>query len=281
MNKKGSRFEGRHAYITGGSSGIGLSIARDMAAAGAHVLILARNEERLKDAVGEIKKQTQERHQKVGCCPLDVTDPEAVQAAVADMAADFGPPDILVNSAGGARPDYFGNISADQFDATLRLNVCGTRNMTAAVLPRMPKPGGYIVNVASVAGLIGVFGYTDYCAAKFAVVGFSEALRSELMPEGITVSLLCPPDTDTPGLAAENATKPAETECIARHARILSPQRVARSLMRGMGKKQFLIIPGREARLSVLAKRLAPGLVARFMDHTIAGCIRSSGESKR
>ena len=132
------------------------------------------------------------------------------------------------------------------------------------------RGGGYIVNTSSMAGLIGVFGYTDYCASKFALVGFSEALRSELKPHGITVSVLCPPDTDTPGFATENQTKPEETRAISATAKVVSPDAVADELLRGMARERFLIIPGFDSRLGVLAKRFVPGVVQRVMDRTVA-----------
>jgi short-subunit dehydrogenase len=263
-----SFFDGKNVYITGGSSGIGLGVAGQMAAAGANVMILARNEDRLKQATDRINK-VKKTGSKTAWQSLDVTDPVATETVFAKAAAEFGPPDILINSAGQARPDYFENISADQFETTMKLNLFGTRHAVAAALPHL-RPGGYIVNVSSVAGLIGVFGYTDYSASKFAVIGFSEALRAELKPKGITVSVLCPPDTDTPGLEAENVTKPAETRAISANAKTIAAETVALALMKGMAGKQFLIIPGFDARLSVLAKRLAPGLVEWIMNRTIA-----------
>ena len=261
--KHSDLFDGKNVYITGGSSGIGL------AAAGANILILARNEGRLKEAADGIRHAVATAGRKIAWQSVDVTDPVATATAFAKAVADFGPPDILINSAGQARPDYFENISADQFETTLKLNLFGTRHAVAAAMPHM-RPGGHIVNVSSVAGLIGVFGYTDYSASKFAVIGFSEALRAELKPKGITVTVLCPPDTDTPGLEAENLTKPAETKAISANARTVPAEIVASALMRGMMKKQFLIIPGFDARLSVLAKRLVPGVVEWVMDRTVA-----------
>lgn len=260
-------FTDKNIYITGGSSGIGLAAAEQAAAAGARVMIFARNEDRLQRAIEKIQAAGGQG-QKIACQALDVTDPVETEAVFAKAVSAFGPPDILINSAGRARPDYFENINAGHFEATLKLNLFGTRNAVAAALPHMRR-GGYIVNVSSVAGLIGVFGYTDYSASKFAVVGFSEALRAELRPKGITVSVLCPPDTDTPGLEAENETKPAETRAISANARTIPAETVASALMKGMVKKHFLIIPGFDARLSVLAKRLMPGVVEWVMNRTI------------
>ena len=103
----------------------------------------------------------------------------------------------------------------------MKINLYGARNAIAALLPHMRNQGGHIVNVSSIAGLIGVFGYTDYCASKFGLIGFSEALRSELDSQGIMVSVLCPPDTDTPGLAEENLTKPPETLAVSESACVM------------------------------------------------------------
>lgn len=268
-------FDEKNVYISGGSSGIGLAVASQAASAGANVMILARDKTRLQQAADSIQEAGMPGR-KVAWRSVDITDPAATKAVISEAASGFGPPDILVNCAGRARPNYFKNIGSDQFEATMKLNLFGTRHAVAAALPYM-KDGGYIVNVSSVAGLIGVFGYTDYSASKFAVIGFSEALRAELKPEGITVSVLCPPDTDTPGLATENLTKPPETKAISANARTLSPEAVAVALIKGMEKQRFLIIPGFDARLSVLAKRLAPGLVEWVMDRTIA---RVSNPSK-
>jgi NAD(P)-dependent dehydrogenase (short-subunit alcohol dehydrogenase family) len=275
--KHSDLFDGKNVYITGGSSGIGLAVAGLAAAAGANVLIFARDETRLKQAAEKIRSVRRDQKQKVAWHALDVTNVAVILPAFWRNVEQFGPPDILFNSAGQARPNYFEKINAEQFDATLKLNLYGTRHAIAAALPHM-KPGGYIVNVSSVAGLIGVFGYTDYSASKFAVIGFSEALRAELKPRGITVSVLCPPDTDTPGLEAENVTKPAETRAISANARTIPAEAVALALLRGMAKKKFLIIPGLDARLSVLVKRLAPGLVEWIMNRTIARIHQSSAK---
>ncbi len=135
----------------------------------------------------------------------------------------------------------------------------------------MKERGGYIVNVSSICGSIGVFGYADYSAAKFGVIGFSEALRSEVKPHGINVSVLCPPDTDTPGYAEENKTKPPETVAVSGTAGCMKPEQVAGALLKGMGSGQFIIIPGADGQFSVIMKRLFPWLVEMVMDSQIRG----------
>jgi short-subunit dehydrogenase len=188
---------------------------------------------------------------------------------MAEAVASFGPPDVLVNCAGRAYPGHFESITDAQLEDTLRTNLVGCWNTVRALLPHLKARGGYVVNTASLAGIIGVFGYTDYCASKFGVIGFSEALRSELKPYGITVSVLCPPDTDTPGFATENTTKPEETQAISAGARVLGADAAADALLRGMRRGRFLIVPGASARLVCWMKRLAPWLVEWLMDREI------------
>jgi NAD(P)-dependent dehydrogenase (short-subunit alcohol dehydrogenase family) len=266
---KPSDFENKQIYVVGGSLGIGLSIVRRVASLGSHVTIFARREELLERAVDTVSAGRKHPSQHVAARQLDVGDPLQVAQVMQQTVAAHGPPDVLINCAGRAYPRRFEEVSYEQFADTLRVNLHGCWNTVQAVLPHMRPRGGYIVNTASLAGLIGVFGYTDYCASKFGVVGFSEALRSELKAYNITVSVLCPPDTDTPGLAIENQTKPEETRAISAAGRVMTADAVADALIRGMARHAFLIIPGIEGRIGVLAKRFFPGVVERIMDRTI------------
>ena len=260
----------RRVYVFGGSSGIGLAIAARFAREGAHVLIAARRLEPLARALARLEAARRHDTQRLATLSLDVSDAAAVARELGRVVASFGAPDGVVNAAGLATPRVFEEVSSEQFDRTLQVNLYGTRHTLAALLPHMKGPGARVVNVSSIAGLIGVFGYTDYSASKFAVVGFSEALRAELRPRGIRVSVLCPPDSDTPGFAEELKTRPAETSAIAGNVHLMSPEAVADALLSGMRRGRFLIIPGLDGRLSVLAKRLAPGLVSWVMDRAVA-----------
>lgn len=273
-------FGDKRVYVVGGSLGIGLSIAQRMAAQGGHVTIFARRPEPLERAVATINAARQPPAAAAAACQLDVTEPLQVTEVMTHTVAERGVPDVLINCAGHAHPRRFEDISYEQFADTLRVNLHGCWNTVRALLPYMKARGGYVVNTSSIAGLIGVYGYTDYCASKFALVGFSEALRSELTAYGITVSVLCPPDTDTPGLAIENETKPAETQAITATARVMSPEAVAEALVRGMTRRRFLIIPGTDGRLIVLGKRLFPGLVARVIDRTVRRVKRGVGRAR-
>lgn len=273
-------FAGKIAFIVGGSSGIGLSTARLLAEEGAHVLLLARERGRLERAAEILGSARKDPGQKVSWMQLDVSDREKVNAVLARAVEDFGVPDLLVNCAGRAYPRYFEEISYEQFDETMRTNFFGVWHTTSALVPYMKEKGGCIVNVSSMGGLIGVFGYTDYSASKFAIVGFSEALRSELKRYGIHVCVLCPPDTDTPAFPIENRTKPEETKALSKTARLMTPDDVAAALLKGIRQGRFLILANLESRLVWLARRLFPSLLDSAMDREIRRVQRKKGSGK-
>ena len=256
---------GKNVFLTGGSSGIGLSTARLLAAAGANVVIFARNEEKLAAALEKIESRRVSAAQRFAYRSLDVADHAAVSAVMTEAVQSFGPPDLLINNVGRALPRYFEDVSYEQFDETMKTNLYGAWSTISVLAPHMKARGGAIVNVSSMAGFIGVFGYTDYCASKFAVVGLSEALRQELRRYGIGVSVLCPPDTDTPGLANEDAAKPAETKAVSAGAKLMQPDDVAKALLTGIRRGTFMIVPGGEGRLAYMMKRYAPAVVDRVM----------------
>ena len=262
-------FTNKRVFITGGSSGIGLSTANLLARKGSHIIIFARGKERLEDAKNEITGNAISEDQEFSCMKLDVSNYKEVETVMSDAVKIFGAPDVLINCAGRAYPHYFEKITFEQFDETMKTNFYSIWNTVRVLLPYMRKKGGHISNVSSIAGFIGVFGYTDYCASKFAIIGFSGALKSELKQYGIALSVLCPPDTATPGFEAENRTKPEETKAIAANARLMHPDKVAEEFMKGIAKGKFLIIPGLDGKLTYIAKRLFPGLVDCVMDKTI------------
>ena len=263
-------YLGRVVYVVGGSMGIGLAAARQFAARGADVLVFARRLEPLRKAVLDIERSRRSDSQRIELRVLDVCEADSVSTVMDASVSSFGPPDVLFNCAGAAWPGYFEKITHEQLSHTLRLNLHGSWSTVQALLPHMKQRGGTIVNTSSLAGIIGVFGYTDYCAAKFAVIGFSEALRSELKRYGVRVFVLCPPDTDTPGLAAEDESKPPETKAVSGTARLMTADAVAAALLRGIERRRLLIIPGIDARFAALAKRLFPSLVEWVTDRAIA-----------
>lgn len=273
-------FKGKNVVITGGSSGIGKSAGKLLASYGANVFILARRKELLLAAQEEISKSAAHDWQKFGWYSVAVQDYTGVKEIMDKIAADFGPPHVLINSAAIARPGYVQELPLEVFQNTLNIDYLGTVNAVKAVIPfMMERREGHITNIGSVAGLIGVFGYTAYSGAKFAVTGFSQSLRAELKPYNVYVSLLCPPDTDTPQLEEENKFKPEETRAITKTAKRMSPEDVAKSMAQGMARKKFMILPNFESRIIYRLSCFFPALVDAVMDARIRKV--QSGRSNR
>lgn len=216
-------FRDRIALVTGGSSGIGLATARLPAAHGAYVWPVARDPSRLVEAQTFIARDGACAGGQCQTIIADVADPDQAARVVHEVTEQAGASDLVVNSAGIAYPGYFLDLDLAAFRQTMDENYFGTVHVVKAAVPGMIERGsGHSVNICSLAGLIGVFGYTAYGASKFAVRGFSDALRAELNPLGIGVSVVFPPDTDTPQLAFENEFKPLETRALAGGAQVLS-----------------------------------------------------------
>ncbi len=262
-------IHGKTAFITGGSSGIGLSIAGLVMSRGANVAIFARDKKNLSAALKQIELKRISPSQTVCAYSLDVADHKAVPAVISKAVRECGAPYMLINSAGMGGAFRFEDVSYERFDQTVKINLYGTRNVIAACLPHMKSGGGHIVNISSIAGFLGVFGYTAYSASKFAVIGFSECLRAELRQYSINVSVLCPPDTDTPMMRSEDQARPEETRAIAGNAGYVSADFVAESLFRELGAGKFLIVPGLQGKMILLIKRLLPRLPELVMNRTI------------
>lgn len=262
-------INGKTAFITGGSSGIGLSIAGLFMSRGANVAIFARDKKNLSAALKQIELKRISPSQTVCAYSLDVADHKAVPAVISKAVRECGAPYMLINSAGMGGAFRFEDVSYERFDQTVKINLYGTRNVIAACLPHMKSGGGHIVNISSIAGFLGVFGYTAYSASKFAVIGFSECLRAELRQYSINVSVLCPPDTDTPMMRSEDQARPEETRAIAGNAGYVSADFVAESLFRELGAGKFLIVPGLQGKMILLIKRLLPRLPELVMNRTI------------
>ena len=268
------KFTGKNVYITGGSSGIGLAIARLLAAEGAHLLLFSRGAARLEEARKEIGALAAGEGQRVAAMALDVGDHRAVARVMGRAVRDFGPPDILITSAGIGSADYFDNITHDAFDAVMRTNLYGTRNAVAALLGHLESRRGHVVIISSIAGYLGMFGYTAYGTSKFALTGFAECLRSELKPRGVRLTLACPPETDTPFLIEESKTIPPESRALKNMAGTLDAAFVAERIIRGVRKNRYLVIPGFLAKLVCLTQRFSPGWLSRGIADITVGRVQ-------
>jgi 3-dehydrosphinganine reductase len=264
----------RHVLITGGSSGIGLALARQAAAAGARVSLLARDPQKLAAAAASVHAAAP--HSPAAFAVVaDVANESAVITAVRAAEAIHGPVDTLITSAGVARPGHFAELPTAVFERTMAVNYFGTLYAIKAVVPAMTaRRGGRIVILSSGAGLVGLFGYTAYAPSKFALRGLAESLRAELKPAGVTVSIVYPPDTDTPQLDEENLTKPAETRALTAGAGLWTADAVARVTLAGVARGRFSITPGIPlTALSWLHSVIAPLLRWSF-DRTAARAAR-------
>ena len=188
-------LEGKIALVTGGSQGIGESIAKALAAAGAHVVVAARGEEKAAAVAGAIVAAGG----KAEPLRLDVGDPASVSAAFKAVALKHGKLDILVNNAGITDDGLILRMSKESWDKVIATDLTGVFlcAQEAAKLMLKKRVPGRIVNITSVVGLMGNPGQTNYAAAKAGVVGFTKALAREIGSRGITVNAVAPGYVET------------------------------------------------------------------------------------
>ncbi len=265
-------FHSKHVIVTGGSSGIGKAIARLLAQRGANVTIVARRQTLLDATMQELEAMRVDQAQVFQAFSADLSDLEQARAAINVVTADGRTPAVLINAAGFIHPGYFEELPIEIFRQTMEVDFFGTLYPCKLVAPLMiEQHSGHIVNFSSVAGFLGVFGYTAYGAAKFAIRGFSDALRAELKPRGVRVSVVFPPDTDTPSLHYEDQFKPLETRRLASSAGLMKPEQVAQAVIKGIEKNRYIITPGSESTFFFWLTNPAFGFVHWYMDKVIAG----------
>ncbi|XP_037280932.1 3-ketodihydrosphingosine reductase [Rhipicephalus microplus] len=226
----------RHFVITGGSSGIGRALARAAVRRGANVTIIARNLDRLEEAKLELLEEASSPEQAVHTLSADLAKGNTSEAVLArgieEAEQVCGPVDYLVNCAGSAISLRFDETPLIEFRRMMEVNYLSAVHTTMAVLPGMKQRGsGSITFVSSIVGLMGLYGYTAYCPSKFALVGLAQSLRMEVKHHGIHVMVAFPPDTDTPGFAEEERTKPTETKLISAMVGLSSADAVATTML--------------------------------------------------
>lgn len=201
------------AVVTGASEGIGRATAATLIDAGAHVYGLARSQSTLLDTADALG----DRFTPVVC---DVTDASAVREALDQIARDAGRLDIVVNNAGVGRFSPVDETTDDEWALLIDTNLTGAFYVTRASVPHLKAGGGHIVNVGSIAGIIGNAGLSTYNATKFGLRGFTEAIMKELRPAGIKVTYVAPGSVAT-GFAGtppkETAIPPDEVAAAIRH----------------------------------------------------------------
>jgi short-subunit dehydrogenase len=259
-------IRGAAAAVTGAASGIGRALALELAARGCDLALADRDEAGLQTLAAEIKS----RHpQKVSVHQVDVADPSQIEAfALAAVAAHPGL-NIVINNAGVALMGTFDEIDLAQMDWLMNINFWGVVRGTRAFLPQLAtRPEAHIVNLSSIFGIIAPPGQTAYCAAKFAVRGFSESLRHELQMAGSPVRLSVVHPGGVATSIARNSRSGVGMTDNARRAQSIerfeavaktTPAAAALRIIAGIEKNQPRILIGNDARIIDLFQRLRPG----------------------
>lgn len=263
-------LRGSAVVITGGSRGLGLLMARELAVRGARLAILARDPAELDLARRELVALGGYR---VLALPCDVGDREEVQWAIDSAAERFGRLDVLINNAGIIQVGPLEHMTVADFEEALRVHFWGPLYATLAAVPHLRQRGnGRIVNIASIGGRIAVPHLTPYSASKFALVGLSDGLRTELAPEGVYVTTVCPGLMRT-GSHVNALFKGRRAEELAWFAlsdslplTSMAGRRAARRIVKACKYGEPHLTLTIQAKAAVLAAALAPNVTARFLE---------------
>ena len=260
----------QRVYITGGSSGIGLSLAIRYAQNGDDVILLARNQDKLDEAAGLCRAQTLSASQLIAGVSLDISEFDTLQLKMNAITDEYGLPDLLILSAGIAGNKTFLDMDSDEFDKIMALNFSASREMARCVLPAMlQRDSGQIAFISSMVGLMGVYGYSAYCASKYAVTGFVKALQQELYGTGVCATLVCPSEVATPMIAAEAGTALPQTRLLKDLGGTLSPEKAADIIFRGIKNKKSMVLTGFVAHVFDFTNRVFPWVYRKITQITI------------
>ncbi|HXG11388.1 MAG TPA: SDR family oxidoreductase [Gemmataceae bacterium] len=258
-------IEGSRILITGASQGIGRALAVAAAERGARVLAAARSADLLRELAGEVRA----RGGTLETVVADVTSPEDRQRMVEAARHFFGGLDILVNNAGIGATGHFVEVSPERLRKIMEVNFFGLTETTRAFLPLLRQGNRpAIVNISSIAGKRGIPARSEYSASKFAVQGFSEALRAELDKDGIDVIVICPGLTQTNfsrNMLEQKARMPLD------HLRGMTAEQVARKTLRAIEKGKHEVCLTLQGKLMVFVSRFFP----RLADHIAARRVRA------
>lgn len=267
LPKSRRSFGGKTAVITGGSRGLGLAIARELAKDGAHLELLARDAEELERAAASLRA----KGATVGTWTCDLRDADQIKTTIAAIADQRGRIDLLVNNAGIILVAPLENMRVEDFGDAMLTHFWAPLHTTLAALPHLKRTAGAIVNIASIGGRLSVPHLAPYCASKFALVGLSDSLRSELKKDGICVT------TVSPGLmrtgshinAKFKGQQDLEFTWFSLGATLplvsIGAERAARQIVAAAQERKAELTITLQARLAVIAQAVAPGLIARML----------------
>jgi short-subunit dehydrogenase len=261
-------YAGRTVLVTGAGGGLGRAIALRFATAGTRIVALDRERESVESLHAEIAGRAGE------CLAVtcDVTDAAACEAAVTATNARFGSLDVLVNNAGVSHRSGFAVTGLQVIRRIMEVNFFGAVNCTKAALPHLVASRGQVIAISSVAGYAPLIARTGYAASKHALHGFFDSLRSELVPQGVGVMIVCPSFVatriDANALGGDGAP--------VRHAQVtvgapLAAEDVAEAIFEGASRGRRLLLVGATARQAWWLSRLAPRLYERIMSARLHG----------
>jgi NAD(P)-dependent dehydrogenase (short-subunit alcohol dehydrogenase family) len=263
-------FHGKSVLITGGSRGLGLVMARELAHEGARLTLVARNEEELNRAVQDIRARYP--GSEASAVPADVRRRYDAERAIAQTVDRYGHIDVLINNAGIIQVGPLDHMKLADYEDAMNTHFWGPLYMMMAALPHMRREGeGRIVNISSIGGKIAVPHLVPYSASKFALAGLSEGLQSELARDNIVVTTVYPGlmRTGSPVNAMFKGKRPQEYAWFAISDSLplasIDARRAARQIIEAcrFGKAELVITV--QAKLAIVAKDLAPELFADVM----------------
>jgi short-subunit dehydrogenase len=245
------QFKGKTALVTGASSGIGESIARRLAQAGAHLVLVARREQRLQALATELSQQ---HGVNIRIIARDLAADGAAQALYDELRQADMSVDVLINNAGIGQQGDFLDESLESHRKTINLNVMATHDLTWLFARDMVARGnGHILLVASLAAFMPVPRFTTYAASKAYVLNLGTSLATELAPRGVSVATLCPG-----GTATEFFEHSGQEFDKLRTMAMMSSDAVARAGLKGLANGRTVIVPGILYKVSVAGLRLIP-----------------------
>jgi NAD(P)-dependent dehydrogenase (short-subunit alcohol dehydrogenase family) len=255
-------FAGRSVLITGAAGGLGRALARSFAADGARIAVLDRDGPAAEALAAELRSQGRQAL-SLAC---DVTDAAACARAVAAVIEAWGGIDVLVNNAGISHRSAYRSTDPAVTRRVMEVNFFGAVNCTRAALAALTEARGLIIVISSVAGFAPLIARTGYAAAKHALHGFFDSLRTELADDGVGVLLVCPSFIDTGieknALGGDGRPVRHGQQIVGTRAR---PEAVAAEVLRAARSGRHLLLPGRTAKLAWWVSRLAPRYYARVM----------------
>ena len=260
-------FKSKTVIVTGASSGIGLALAREFAAAGANVVMGARSEDKLAAVAAEIKAAGG----AAAYTAADVTKEEDCKRLIDCAIEEFGGIDILICNAGLSMRAIFDDVDLNVLHRLMDVNFWGTVNCCKYALPYLQKSKGSIVGISSVAGLHGLPARTGYSASKYAMTGFLETLRIENLKKGLHVMVACPGFTaSNVRFSALTADGSQQGSTPREEGKMMTAEQVAHIVARGIARRKRLCLMEIEGRATHFVKKFAPGLVDKLFYYVMS-----------